>query len=62
MCSNCKTESGCGCTGGSVFAYCPAEKGYYCSACGHSAGTKVAENPNLLNEILRPELLKREQK
>jgi len=58
MCYNCKASSGCGCAGGSVFAFCPCEKGYYCSVCGHSAGTNVAAEPDLLSKIIRPEILK----
>ncbi len=57
MCSSCKSYSGCDCVGGSVFAYCPAEKGFYCSVCKHEGGTNLTTNPNILDELLSPELL-----
>jgi len=57
MCADCNIYEGCKCSGGSVFAYCPCAKGFYCSVCGHSAGTNIAEDPHLLTDILSPDLV-----
>ncbi len=62
MCANCKVYEGCGCSGGTVFAFCPAEKGYYCSVCGHEAGTKMTTDPHILEELLKPEILEMAKK
>ena len=40
MCSSCLNPGGwggvCGCSGGSVFAVCPASKGVKCPVCDHN--------------------------
>ena len=38
MCYNCDPpgHGTCFCTGGSVFALCPCQKGHHCSVCGHN--------------------------
>jgi hypothetical protein len=62
MCSNCKVAEGCGCSGGSVFAMCPCEKGLYCSVCGHYAGTAMTTDPRVLEAVLKPAILEQARK
>lgn len=65
MCNSCISGWGaCGCTGGSVFAVCPASKGLECPVCEHypkslAEGEKYT-GPNLA-ELIDPAILEKDR-
>jgi hypothetical protein len=56
MCANCRTVEGCDCMGGPALATCSCESGYPCLVCGHEPAGNVAADPNLVVEMLSPDL------
>jgi hypothetical protein len=56
MCANCRTAEDCHCTGGSALAMCSCESGYPCSVCSHEPAIDVAADPDLVVEMLSPDL------
>lgn len=65
MCGSCTTGWGaCGCSGGSVFAVCPASKGVTCPVCDHypSSLAEGEEYTGLnLAELINPEILEKDR-
>ena len=57
MCSNCQGHDECDCTGGAVFAVCACTRGYTCAVCHHDPAVDLADEPDLLLEMVRPELI-----
>ena len=57
MCSNCEGYPRCDCSGAAVLAVCGCERGYVCPMCGHVPDISATSEPDLLVEILRPEMI-----
>jgi len=56
MCANCRTAEDCDCTGGSALATCSCENGYPCPVCSHEPARNVGADPDLIVEMLSPDL------
>jgi hypothetical protein len=56
MCSDCNTSPECECAGGAILTECSCERGYNCPACNHEAKASAADEPNILVEVVSPDL------